>query len=43
MDDPLSAVDFNVAKHIFENVLGPNGLLRHKVSLPRFEKDIVLF
>ena len=32
LDDPLSAVDSHVGKHIFENVIGPNGLLNMKVS-----------
>ena len=31
LDDPLSAVDVHVAKHIFEKVIGPNGLLKNKV------------
>ena len=31
LDDPLSAVDSHVGKHIFDKVLGPNGLLRNKV------------
>ena len=31
-DDPLSAVDAHVGKHIFDNVIGPNGLLRNKVG-----------
>lgn len=26
-DDPLSAVDIHVGKHLFENVIGPEGLL----------------
>lgn len=30
-DDPLSAVDAHVGKHIFDEVLGPNGLLKNKV------------
>lgn len=30
-DDPLSAVDAHVGKHIFENVIGPKGLLKDKV------------
>lgn len=31
LDDPLSAVDAHVGKHIFENVIGPRGLLKSKV------------
>ena len=31
LDDPLSAVDSHVGKHIFEKVIGPNGLLKEKV------------
>ena len=31
-DDPLSAVDSHVGKHIFDKVIGPNGLLKHKVK-----------
>ena len=33
LDDPLSAVDAHVGKHIFEKVIGPKGLLRHKVIM----------
>ena len=32
-DDPLSAVDAHVGKHIFNNVIGPDGVLRNKVCL----------
>lgn len=32
MDDPLSAVDAHVGKHLFEHVLGPNGFLSKKNS-----------
>ena len=32
MDDPLSAVDSHVGKHLFKKVIGNEGLLRHKVS-----------
>jgi ABC-type sugar transport system ATPase subunit len=31
LDDPLSAVDSHVGKHIFTNVIGSNGLLKEKV------------
>ncbi|NWT03509.1 MRP6 protein, partial [Mionectes macconnelli] len=33
LDDPLSAVDAHVRQHIFEHVLGPNGLLRDKTRV----------
>ncbi len=32
-DDPLSAVDAHVGKHIFENVIGPTGVLANKTRL----------
>lgn len=32
LDDPLSAVDSRVGKHIFEHVIGPRGLLGQKVG-----------
>ena len=32
LDDPLSAVDVHVAKHLFQHVIGPTGLLAHKVG-----------
>ena len=31
LDDSLSAVDSHVGKHIFEQVIGPNGMLKDKV------------
>ena len=33
LDDPLSAVDSHVGKHIFEKVIGPEGILKGKVSV----------
>uniref|UniRef100_A0A914V1R6 ABC-type glutathione-S-conjugate transporter n=2 Tax=Plectus sambesii TaxID=2011161 RepID=A0A914V1R6_9BILA len=33
LDDPLSAVDSHVGKHIFDNVIGPDGLLRNKTRI----------
>ncbi|XP_070581498.1 multidrug resistance-associated protein 1-like [Ptychodera flava] len=51
LDDPLSAVDAHVGKHIFDNVLGPDGLLKNKTRilvthgitfLPRVDKIIVM-
>ena len=32
LDDPLSAVDAHVGKAIFDQVIGPRGLLRNKVN-----------
>ena len=32
LDDPLSAVDSHVGKHIFDKVLGPQGMLKNKVD-----------
>lgn len=31
LDDPLSAVDAHVSKHIFDNLIGPEGVLKGKV------------
>ncbi|CAB4054111.1 ABCC1 [Lepeophtheirus salmonis] len=33
LDDPLAAVDSHVAKHLFEEVIGSNGLLRGKTRI----------
>ena len=33
LDDPLSAVDSHVGKHIFKHVVGPTGILKNKVSM----------
>ncbi|XP_038183485.1 multidrug resistance-associated protein 1 isoform X3 [Arvicola amphibius] len=50
-DDPLSAVDAHVGKHIFEKVVGPMGLLKNKTrilvthgisSLPQVDVIIVM-
>ncbi|MEQ2169338.1 hypothetical protein GOODEAATRI_024182, partial [Goodea atripinnis] len=32
LDDPLSAVDSHVGKHLFDKVIGPKGILQNKVS-----------
>jgi ABC-type taurine transport system ATPase subunit len=32
LDDPLSAVDSHVGRHIFDEVIGPSGLLKDKVG-----------
>ena len=37
LDDPLSAVDSHVGKHIFDEVIGSNGLLRNKVIVYVFD------
>lgn len=51
LDDPLSAVDAHVGKHLFEKVIGPKGtlhkktrvLVTHNISfLPQVDKIIVL-
>ncbi|RZC38992.1 multidrug resistance-associated protein 1 [Asbolus verrucosus] len=51
LDDPLSAVDSHVGKHIFDQVIGPEGLLKNKTRvlvthgityLPQTDKVIVL-
>ncbi|QRV89229.1 ABC transporter transmembrane region [Ceratobasidium sp. AG-Ba] len=33
LDDPLAAVDAHVARHVFDHVIGPNGLLAGKARL----------
>ena len=33
LDDPLSAVDAHVGKHIFDNVISNNGLLKDKTRI----------
>ncbi|KAI1287040.1 Multidrug resistance-associated protein 1 [Halotydeus destructor] len=50
LDDTLSAVDANVGNHLFEQVIGPNGLLKnktrilvtHKLEILPFVDDIVI-
>jgi ABC-type transport system involved in cytochrome bd biosynthesis fused ATPase/permease subunit len=38
LDDPLSAVDAHVGKSIFDQVIGPNGILKDKVFIVCFQK-----
>lgn len=33
LDDPLSAVDAHVGRHIFDHVIGPEGILKNKARL----------
>ena len=40
LDDPLSAVDSHVGKHIFEKVISDSGLLRGKVSAQTFRASL---
>ncbi|KAI8362629.1 multi drug resistance-associated protein MRP [Blakeslea trispora] len=51
LDDPLSAVDAHVGRHIFDNVIGPEGILKNKARvlvthgisyLPRVDHVIML-
>ncbi|XP_050728628.1 multidrug resistance-associated protein 1-like isoform X5 [Eriocheir sinensis] len=51
LDDPLSAVDSHVGKHIFDHVIGPKGVLKGKTRilvthgityLPRVDRIIVM-
>jgi ABC-type multidrug transport system fused ATPase/permease subunit len=42
LDDPLSAVDSHVGKHIFDNVIGPKGILRGKTRILVTHKIAVL-
>ncbi|XP_015781054.1 multidrug resistance-associated protein 1-like [Tetranychus urticae] len=50
-DDPLSAVDAHVAKHLFDQVIGPKGMLKNKTRilvthritfLPQVDEIVVL-
>ena len=51
LDDPLSAVDAHVGKKMFDEVIGPQGLLKNKTRvlvtnsvtyLPKMDRIIVL-
>ena len=39
LDDPLSAVDSHVGKHIFEKVIGPDGLLGTYIIVQSWNSD----
>ena len=39
LDDPLSAVDSHVGKHIFDEVIGEKGVLSNKVNLGELKVD----
>ena len=41
-DDPLSAVDSHVGKHIFDRVIGPEGVLKGKVIAMRHCNIIIV-
>lgn len=43
LDDPLSAVDAHVAKHIFDNLIGPEGLLKGKVRGVEIKVVILIY
>ncbi|KAI8093508.1 multi drug resistance-associated protein MRP [Halteromyces radiatus] len=51
LDDPLSAVDAHVGRHIFDHVIGPDGILKNKTRLlvthgisylPKVDKVVML-
>ena len=42
LDDPLSAVDSHVGKHIFDKAIGPRGLLKNKTRILVTHKIAVL-
>ena len=41
LDDPLSAVDAHVGKHIFEKVIGPDGYIAKKVHVFVVHRNVV--
>jgi ATP-binding cassette subfamily C (CFTR/MRP) protein 1 len=49
LDDPLSVVDAPVGKHIFDSIVGPNGLLKNKVLfldncfIIKFESNFIIY
>lgn len=43
LDDPLSAVDSHVGKHIFDKVIGPKGMLKNKVIEKKDNLNYIIF
>lgn len=46
LDDPLSAVDAHVGRHIFDSLIGPQGMMNGKVIEAEsvlFEKERLIF
>ena len=39
LDDPLSAVDSHVGKFLFDNIIGPDGMLKNKVNTSNAKKE----
>ena len=40
LDDPLSALDAHVGKHIFDHVISNNGILKEKVLFIEYIRNV---